>query len=320
MTGPNANLRMNIILAYLRLVRLPNLLIVAFTQYLVYGALLRPAFDQYNISLALPPRTFWLFVLDTLLVTAGGYIINDLVDFRTDLANRPEKVVLGRYIRKQTAYWLYFSVNIMGFLLAFYLALSVGQPPLVGLYPLAALLLYAYSAKLKKQPLSGNLLISLFCAAVPGIVWFAERAGFADLSAKAPARAGEIAVLLFWYLSFAFWSTLYRELIKDMEDVGGDRQTGCRTVAVAWGMGVAKGVAAATGLSLLVIVVAMAYREAELFTPLSRVYLGVALLLPVGLSLFLLFRAETSAHYHRLSTLAKLIMLSGLLLLLFLIL
>lgn len=311
---------MNIILAYLRLVRLPNLLIVAFTQYLVYGALLWPALSQYDINLALSPRTFWLFVLDTILVTAGGYIINDLVDFRTDLANRPEKVVLGRYVRKQTAYWLYFSVNIMGFLLAFYLALSVGQPPLVGLYPLAALLLYGYSAKLKKQPLSGNILIALFCAGVPGIVWFAERAGFGELMVKNPARAGEIAVLLLWYILFAYWSTFYRELIKDMEDVEGDRQTGCRTAAVVWGMGAAKGLAGAAGFSLLMVIGAMAYQQAELFTPLSRVYVGAALLLPVALSLFWLFRADTSANYHRLSTLAKLIMLSGLLLLLFLVL
>lgn len=308
---------MNVIYAFLRLIRLPNLLIVGLAQYLVYGVLLQPAFADYGISLSLPPHTFWLFVMDTIMITAAGYIINDIIDFRSDLQNRPEKVVLGRYIRKQTAYWLYFSTILLGFFLAFYLALSVQNPPLVAIYPVGVGLLFWYSYRLKQLPLWGNLLISVFCAAVPGVVWFAERAGFSRLAEVAPGEAARIATIMVWYLFFAFGSTLFRELIKDMEDVKGDKSTHCRTVPIAWGMNTAKGLAAATGAGLLALVLSMSVFQRELFTNMSHLYVTVALIGPIGLSLFGLFRARVPEDYHRLSTLAKLIMLSGLVLLLF---
>lgn len=308
---------MNVIYAFLRLIRLPNLLIVGMTQYLIYGALLLPALQQYSIPVNLPPQTFWLFVLDTILITAAGYVINDIIDFRMDLQNRPERVVLGRYIRKQTAYWVYFSLTLLGFFLAFYLALSVKNLPLVALYPAAVGLLFWYSFRLKQLPLWGNLLIALFCAGVPGVVWFAERDGFARLAVVNPEQAGAIAAIMVWYLLFAFGSTLYRELIKDMEDVQGDRQEGCRTVPIVWGMGTAKGLAAAVGIGLLALIVVMVFAQHKLFSLMSHLYVMVALIAPLGLSLFWLFRADQPADYHRLSLLSKTIMLSGLILLLF---
>lgn len=307
---------MNVFYAFLRLIRLPNLVMVGVTQYLFYGALLQPAFEQYGIGLTLPPRTFWLFVLDTIMITAAGYIINDVIDFRSDLQNRPEKVVLGRYIRKQTAYWLYFSTILLGFFLAFYLALSVQNMPLVAIYPIGVGLLFWYSYQLKKLPLWGNLLVSLFCAAVPGVVWFAEREGFAELAAVDPELAAQLAVIMVWYLIFAFGSNLYRELIKDMEDVEGDRSAGCRTVPIVWGMNTARGLTAAIGAGLLALIVVMVVHQRELFSRLSHLYVTVALITPLGLSLFWLFRAKVAADYHRVSTMAKLIMLSGLVLLL----
>ena len=292
-------------------------MIVALTQYLIYGVLIMPAFQQYGIPVSLPPQTFWLFVLDTILITAAGYVVNDIVDFKIDLQNRPEKVVLGRYIRKQTAYWMYFSINLLGFFLAFYLALSVQNPPLVAIYPVAVGLLFWYSFRLKQLPLWGNLLIALFCAAVPGVVWFAEREGFTRLAAVAPESAGNVAAIIVWYLFFAFGSTLFRELIKDMEDVQGDQSADCRTLPIAWGMRTAKGITAAVGIGLLALIMAMIVSQAELFSLLSHLYVMIALVIPLGLSLFWLFRAIEPVDYHRLSTLAKLIMLSGLILLLF---
>jgi 4-hydroxybenzoate polyprenyltransferase len=308
---------MNVISAFLRFIRLPNLILVGLTQYLIYGAILMPALQQYGIPLNLPPQTFWLFVLDTILITAAGYVVNDIIDFRIDLQNRPDKVVLGRYIRKQTAYWLYFSINLLGFFLAFYLSLSVQNPPLVAIYPAAVGLLFWYSLRLKQLPLWGNLLIALFCAGVPGVVWFAERKGFARLAEVDPESAGAVATIIVWYLLFAFGSTLYRELIKDMEDVQGDQSANCRTLPIAWGMSTAKGIAAAVGTGLLALIVAMVVSQGQLFSLMSHVYITVALITPLVLSLFLLFRAKQPAEYHQLSTLAKLIMLSGLVLLLF---
>ena len=106
--------------ALLRLVRFPNLVIVALTQYLLYYGLLLPAFRQYSLEPALDGEHFSLLVAVTLLISAGGYVINDIVDFRIDLINRPDKVVINRQVRVQSAYWLYFCFNLLGFLISLY--------------------------------------------------------------------------------------------------------------------------------------------------------------------------------------------------------
>ncbi|MCB0551331.1 MAG: UbiA family prenyltransferase, partial [Phaeodactylibacter sp.] len=205
--------------ALLRLVRFPNLAIVALAQYLIYYILLLPAFQQYNLEPILDDAHFSLLVAVTVFITAGGYVINDIIDFRIDLVNRPDKVVINRQIRVQSAYWLYFCFNLMGFLLALYLSFHVECIPLANLFPLAVALLFLYSTYLKRQALVGNLLIALFCAGVAGIVWFAEREAFRELIEQAPALAGRIGSIISWYMAFAFLSTMFREVVKDMEDV-----------------------------------------------------------------------------------------------------
>ncbi|WP_170254692.1 geranylgeranylglycerol-phosphate geranylgeranyltransferase [Phaeodactylibacter luteus] len=304
--------------AFLRLVRFPNLVIVALTQYLVYFALFKDAFDEEGIRMALQPGAMHLFVADTLLITAGGYIINDIFDFRSDMANRPGRMALGRYIHKQTAYWLYYSLSLIGFFLALILAFQVGRPPLVALYPLAVLFLFLYTAYFKKAPLAGNLLIAAFCAGVAGVIWFAEREGFSRLIVLSPKTALELSNLLNWYLAFAFLSTLYRELVKDLEDMPGDARAGCRTVPLAWGVGTAKIMAGLTAVLLLLLLLAMALAESERFGAISYGFTLAGLMLPVGYSLAKLKNASGSKDYRTLSQLAKLIMLNGLLLLLLL--
>lgn len=306
--------------AILRLVRLPNLLIVALTQYLIYGWLLRPAFAGHGIPVTLSSEQFWLLALSTVLASAGGYIINDLVDVRADAENRPTRQLIGRHIPRRTAWWLYFSLNLAGFLVALYLALALGKLHLLWLFPAAAVLLLGYSTHLKRLPLLGNLLIALFCAAVAGLVWLAEWGGFAELREQAPSAAAQVAAILLWYLAFAFLSTLYRELVKDMEDIKGDAVMGCRTLPIVLGMGGAKWVTGAAGLGLFTLLALMPLQQGSGFEAAHWAFWAVGLLLPLALSLYALFRAQDKAAFHRLSQVAKLVMLSGLLFLLLLVL
>lgn len=304
--------------ALLRLVRLPNLVIVALTQYLLYYVLLLPAFQAKGITPALDDAHFSLLVVVTLLITAGGYVINDIVDFRIDLINRPDKVVINRQIRVQSAYWLYFCFNLLGFLISLYLSFHIECIPLANLFPLAVILLFVYSTYLKRRAILGNLLVALFCAGVAGIVWFAERAGFQELVAAAPELAGRIGSIFSWYMAFAFLSTMFREVIKDMEDVQGDVGANCRTIPILWGIRVARGVAAAFGIGLAVFLLYFPLASPELFTELSLFFLIFGILLPLFLALIWVFRAREKEQYHQLSQLAKLVMLGGLALLLFL--
>ena len=97
--------------AYLRLIRTPNLIIVGLTQWLIYSQLFGPLNESNGLGMALPPWQFSIFVLVTVLITAAGYVINDITDFKTDIINRPKKVIINRIVPSQTAYWIYFQLK-----------------------------------------------------------------------------------------------------------------------------------------------------------------------------------------------------------------
>lgn len=298
----------------LNLIRWPNLVIVALTQILIFNWVLLPSFVQYNIRSSLNQDQFFLLSLVTVLLTAGGYIINDIYDRETDSIDKPERVIIGKSIDLPTAYWLYFVVHLIGFLLALYLAFVVEKPGYVGLFPLASTGLYLYSRWLKRMPLWGNLLIALYCSGVAGIIWFAERVAFAEL-AIAERSYLQVGGVLVTYLGFAFLTTLFREIVKDMEDVDGDTRGGYRTAPIAWGLHTARQLATSIGLLILLFLLAAGwYFWKYLDAPVSGVVLMV-LSLPMCLLLYKLVQATEKQHFHQVSQWSKILMLSGILIL-----
>ncbi|MEM1319787.1 MAG: geranylgeranylglycerol-phosphate geranylgeranyltransferase [Bacteroidota bacterium] len=300
-------------MAYLRLIRLPNLLIVVLTQYLLQYCILLPAFRAQSLQPALDHLHFALFVLSTLIIAAGGYIINDLEDIEIDRINKPERMVIGKVISEQAGRRGYYGLNALGLALAIYLAIHVGQLGLALLFPAAVGLLWWYSVQLKRLPLWGNLTVAIFCAFVAGIVLFAERSAFAQLQQLSPERAAPIAQLFAAYLAFALLSTLFRELIKDIEDRSGDQQLDCRTLPILIGIRWAKIVSFLLGCLLLLAVLYWSLRlwQIQGWTQLGYTALGI--ICPLCLSLWWLQKAERKADFSRLSLLAKYIMFSGIL-------
>lgn len=300
-------------MAFFRLVRFPNLVIVALTQYLLFYRIIVPALDREHIPTALDFDEFSLFIFVTVLITAGGYIINDLVDLRIDRINKPDRVIIGKRIAHSTAYWLYFCINLTGFFLATYLAFVAERMQLLFVFPVAVVGLLLYSVILKKRPLSGNVLVSLYCAGVAGIVWLAEQPAIAKLPRDETSR---VLQLLSFYAAFAFISTMFREIVKDIEDAHGDAVLKARTAPILWGDGVAKKLAAAMAISLIALLGLAAFLLRVHIVPFGNVMIGLIVVL-TGVALFMLARAKEKVDYHWLSQFAKLIMLGGILLILF---
>lgn len=298
---------------YLRLIRFPNLLIVVLTQFLLQHLLLIPAFHQGGLSPALDPVHFSLLVLSTVLIAAGGYVINDLTDYPIDVLNKPDQVIINRLIPASTAWQYYYGLTAVGFLISLYLAWHVANLPLVLLYPTAVGLLFWYSKKLKATVLWGNVVVGIFCAFVAGIVLFAERHTINQLWHTQPSIAQELLTLSFAYLFFAFMATLFREIIKDIEDMNGDRERGCRTLPVVFGKKVAKIVAGVAGGILLLSLQQwgrILWKDLE-YIPLTFLVVGIAF--PLIFALLRLVKAQEKQAFHFLSQFAKYIILSGIL-------
>lgn len=305
-------------IAFFKLIRLPNLVIVGLTQYLIFEQLFLNNYQILNMSPRLEGFLAPLLFLSTLFITAGGYIINDIFDQRIDAINKPEKRIVGREISSQVAIWLYVLFSMLAFFLFFYICLKGKFMPYFFIYPGILFLLVAYSYRLKKLPLVGNLLIAFLCAAVPGLIWLFEWESFLEIQATAPALARRISGTMIWYMSFAFLGTLYRELVKDIEDQKGDAQVGRRTIAVLYGESRARVLAFLFGgLLSVLLLIQFLYLNNYFGRPLL-IFALLGVFVPLGISFQRLASAKNKRQYWITSQIIKLILLNGVLLLFFL--
>lgn len=300
----------------LRILRFPNLLVVAATQLLVYYRVLLPAFAREEIGSALPMWKLAELVIVTLLITASGYLINDIQDVNTDNINRPGTNPVAR-LGRETVLWFYGVCVLCGFMVSQLLAYRLGERDLLWIFPLAVGMLSIYSVGMKRIPVLGNLLVAAYCAGVPGVILLAERQGVRQLIATNPELGANALRVCLLFMIFAFVATLLRELVKDLEDIRGDREVGRRTIPVMWGISMSRKLGILMGLMVIFAILCPIFLGWPAF--LEPPMLACILLLLLGLIyiLFQLARAREATDYHRLSTQLKFFLLAGLGLLVF---
>lgn len=235
---------------FLRLIRPVNLLIVALTMYSVRffyfelgGAHSLTADEQFD---------FFLLVFSTVLIAAAGNIINDYFDVRADRINRPEKLIITKYIKRRWAIISHWVLNVVAFSIAIYLSARYHTFWYVFIHLLTINTLWYYSMYFKRKPLIGNILIASLTAMVPilcGIHFYmqidyprTETLVFSDFSSLQEcilvwkdfllAKGRFIFVLAY----FAFTLNLSREIIKDIEDMEGDKLIFAKTLPLQIGV------------------------------------------------------------------------------------
>ena len=127
----------------------------------IYTAIISPIFDKYGLTTLLPAFAFWLMVLATVLIAAGGYVINDYFDLKIDRINRPESVVIGERLSKQSAMRLYIALTGVGVLIGIVLAVWLKNISLGFIFVIVPGMLWFYSSTYKRQFLIGNVIVSL---------------------------------------------------------------------------------------------------------------------------------------------------------------
>ena len=312
---------MKLITAFLRLVRWPNLVMIAVTQLLFYFTLVRPFLwsDEYAYS-SFTVIHFLLLIISSLLIAAAGNIINDYFDRNIDEINKPEKKIIDTLIKRRWAIVMHIVFSLTGILLGFYID---SQTPVfwIGFSNLiCVLLLFGYSISLKKKLLVGNILISLLTAWVILVCFLCYYRSFSCSGCEpfewqaAFRRFIRISIL---YAGFAFVISLIREVVKDLEDMDGDAKFGCKTMPIVWGIPASKVFVAVWLIVLIGAVSVVQFYVLQLGWLWSAVYCIVLILFPLVWILRKLFKAQVPKDYHQLSTAIKFVMLTGLLSMLF---
>lgn len=297
--------------AYLRLFRWPNLLVISLTQVLVRYAVILPALEAQEIETGMPDILFLLLVMATLLITAAGYAINDYFDLRVDRINKPDKIVLGRYISRRKAILLHSFFNLAGFLMGTIVSVIIGKWHLSFIFLIIPSLLWLYSLRYKQRFLTGNILVSFMSAFVVVIVWVYEYSTL-QITQVSPTIT-TINIFVGVYALFAFLTTLAREIIKDIEDLKGDTKTGCRTLPIIMGIRKSKGIVITLQIIIILFLIAIQIIILRFELYFLFAYILLTVLFPILFLINKIINAHEKHDYNYLSRFSKFTMIAGVL-------
>jgi 4-hydroxybenzoate polyprenyltransferase len=261
-----------------------NIPIIALAQYL--SAIFIMASEKRALDVLLDFNLF-IIVIASGLTIASGYIINNFYDSKKDLINRPNKSQLDRLVSQKTKLQVYFTVNFVVFLLAFFVSFRA-----VLFFSAYIFLIWFYSHKLKKITVVGNL-TAAFLAVLP---FFAILLYYKNLYPE-----------IFAHATFLFLLILVREMIKDLENLKGDVANDYQTIPVLYGETFAKKIITALTISTLIPI----YYLIEIFeVGYMDLYFYVSLII---LIFFLqkLWKANAKPDYLKLHNILKFLVVSG---------
>jgi 4-hydroxybenzoate polyprenyltransferase len=311
--------------AFFNLIRWQNLLIVVLTMVLMRYAILGPIIGKIGVSLINAAGRevpmvlqfslidFILLVAATVFLTAGGYVINDYFDVKTDLINKG-KVIVGTRIPRRHAMMWHNLFNMAGVAIGFYISGKAGYFWLGIMFLIVSGLLYFYSASYKRQFLIGNLVVALLVAMVPLLVVIYEWPALYRFYSLNAVSLPDFNFIFYWvggFAVFAFLTTLAREIIKDIEDFEGDIAFGRNTVPVVTGVISARIIS----VSLVILTIVLLYLTWYLFINdiITLVYLSVAIVMPLAYVIYKVISSVDKKQLHRASSIMKVVMLTGIL-------
>ena len=311
----------NNILDFLKLVRFKNLLIVIIMNVFIKIFIINKLV-QIN---ALNSFYFCIYLTTLILIIAGGYIINDIYDVEIDKINKPKEMIVSSKISTRIAWNIYFLLNIFAITCGVLLVIKLDKFELFSFFLFFILLLWLYSNKYKKTFLLGNLQVSFLTSL--SIITLAIFDLF-PIYNWTFIKSSYVFYLIIIYAIFCFFTTLIREIIKDLEDMSGDSFYNSNTLAIKYGKRKTKKVLySLTTFTLILIVFAqyLSFKKVSKYnldfqmSDEKLFYFSCILIITIAIQIqFILFLkklicANENNDYTYLSKLCKIIMITGIL-------
>lgn len=223
-----------------------------------------------------------------MLTGAAGNVINDYFDVEIDKINRPDRMIASGKISTTSALNFYLMLIVSALILSLFLNMEAFVVVTV-----ASIFIFLYSSMWKKLPLIGNVVVSSvtgFAFIYGGIV------------------VGNILPTIFPAL-FAFMTTLIREIVKDIQDIKGDKARDLKTFPISYGA--KKSVKLINILTLILILMT----TFPFFLSLYKIEFLVFVMMIVNPLLIrtvkMLSVAKTSNDFYKVSSLIKIVMILG---------
>lgn len=271
---------MNKIYNYIKLTRPLNCLITALV--VLVGGIISSESNSVD-------KILMLASIAAAIVAATGNVINDYFDIEIDKISHPERPLAKGEIKPSNALKFYFILIIVALIISVFLYMKLFVITILSL-----IILFLYSFQIKKIPLLGNFTI----ASLTAIAFL-----FGGLAVN-NIKAAIVPAL------FAFMINFIRELVKDMEDIEGDKSKNLITFPIKFGIRKTR---------FLIIALTVLLIGSTLYPFTNEIYkieYFVAVMLIVNPLLVYvikkLFIIESKENFHQISLILKLDMIIGL--------
>ena len=291
---------------WLKRIRPTNLLIIIATQLLVYLFYALPISIGDIFNSDYPSFKYYVVIaFITCIVTSGGYIINDIFDSEIDKINKPSRALYNVKEWKR----VYKALFIIGLVLVFYVSYQLENLYFTPIYILTWFVLFQYSKNLKCKPLIGNVIVAFLSSASVLLVIAPALHIYLRFDEE---QFNLIFLPIYYYTLMAFMLSLLREIVKDMEDVEGDKSQNCRTMAVQAGMNRTKYVVQFFTLCTILFSAGFTY----IFSVNDRIswvyFIGIIILL-LFFQAYRLNRGGAPKEFHSIQKFYKIMMILGIL-------
>lgn len=226
-----------------------------------------------------------LGAVSVFIATGAGNTINDYCDSEIDKINKPERPIpSGRITLKNALYYsliLFVIATIIGFFISFENGVTV---------IICSILMILYAYDFKQRCLIGNICVAL----LTGLTFV-----------YGALITGDVYLGIFLGL-FAFLMTLSREIIKDTEDIEGDKKENANTLPIKYGAKNAVMIAV-----ILNILTCLLSPILYIYNVFSIVYLLIVLVADIIFiySAILALKDQSKENLHKVSKLMKIAML-----------
>ena len=303
---------------FIRLTRPLNLLIIALTMYglgwYFNGAV------EYSENTGVRSVYFFLLVLSTVLIAAAGNIINDYFDVKADRINKPDRLIIGKFVKRRVAIVTHWAINVIAFSIAIFLSWKLETFWYMFIHLLSINVLWYYSSYFKRKLFTGNILIAGLTAMVPLLVGLYFYQSHKLLESKIqnhfiyPFEQFNDDFFIIWLsfalAGFAFLLNFAREIVKDIEDVEGDKLLRAKTVPIVFGFKKSK-VIISVVLFSSIVAIALLWLQIQQMDGIVFIPIGLSSLLIIVASI-LLYSANDKSKFKLINACIKLAMVFGL--------
>ena len=224
-----------------KIIRWKNLVIISLSQIFIKFFFI----DFFIQKDQLLNENFVILLIVTILIAASGYIVNDIYDYNLDQINKPEKVVLGKFLKSRDAIIIYMMFNFLAIVLSIFLCMKIEQEIYILVFLLIIYCLWLYSKKLKKYKTIGNILIAFFISlSILNVPLFSYKNILSD-------DRFFVFLIISIFSVLAFLINIKREIIKDIEDIEGDKIHKVKSLPIIFGTKKSKLVTIIIGIILM---------------------------------------------------------------------